>query len=520
MPRRSKLNNQWESLREQIIGLGEKSLRKSYYPELQHRLDQLERFRYLLDKSNDAIFIIQVDSGDILDVNESACRHTGYSHEELTSRNILEIFSSDLIMHFRQIKKDKKKAERANSLITAELYNSEQRKLPFEISIHIEKTAGETLALVVARDISDSMKAEQKYTRLYESLQDGFARVTIQGEIVEYNEAFRKMLGYTKDEMKTRNLWNITPPRWYDYERKILNDIVLRDGFSGVYEKEYLHKDGHAIPVELRTYLQNDERGQAVGFWAFIYDISERKKVEASLIKAKEEAEKANSLKSEFLAQMSHEIRTPINSILNFTNLIKEEIGQSATPDIQTGFNIISRASKRLIRTIDLLLNMSELQTGTYEYNPVKIDLYRDCLLPLYADYKVATKDKGIELRLENQAANPEITGDEYTVQQIFYNLIDNAVKYTPLGSVEIIIFEKNSCLGVEIRDTGIGISEEFIPHLFTPFTQEEQGYTRRFDGNGLGLALVKKYCELNKAKLEVESTKGTGSVFRIIFQK
>ena len=107
------------------------------------------------------------------------------------------------------------------------------------------------------------------------------------------------------------------------------------------------------------------------------------------------------------------------------------------------------------------------------------------------------------------------------SISQMFCNIIDNAIKYTPKnGEIEIVLYEKDDRLFVEIADTGIGISHEYLKNLFTPFTQEEMGYTRKFEGNGLGLAIAKKYAELNNAVINVKSTKGEGSNFTVIFKE
>ena len=116
-------------------------------------------------------------------------------------------------------------------------------------------------------------------------------------------------------------------------------------------------------------------------------------------------------------------------------------------------------------------------------------------------------------------AENDLILADDYTVTQIFSNLIDNAIKYTPSGLVEISVYNIGNELIAEVKDTGIGISEEYGKNLFMPFTQEEQGYTRKYEGNGLGLALVKKYCDLNNCNISVESKKNAGSIFTVCFK-
>lgn len=231
--------------------------------------------------------------------------------------------------------------------------------------------------------------------------------------------------------------------------------------------------------------------------------------------------ERADRLKSEFLAQMSHEIRSPINVILSFSSLVRSELEESLSGELKESFNSIGNAGKRIIRTIDMILNMSEIQTGTYDFRPRNINLYRDILQDLYNEFNQHAKSKNIKLSLTSEISDPIIYGDEYTVTQIFANLIDNAIKYTNEGEINLIISNKTkNKISVDIKDTGKGIKEKYLPHIFSPFTQEEQGYTREFEGNGLGLALVKKYCDINSASISVESILGTGSTFQIEFQK
>ena len=245
----------------------------------------------------------------------------------------------------------------------------------------------------------------------------------------------------------------------------------------------------------------------------------QRKNHREELIAAKKEAEKSDRLKSEFLAQMSHEIRTPLNNILNFTSLIKEEVKEHLNEDLLTGFYTIQHASERLIRTISLILNMSEIQAGTYRLNPTKLDLYSDVLLNIYNNAKQEAKEKGINFTLTNIADTTTVKADRYSAGQIFSNLIDNAIKFTSEGTVEIVVKNsKDNKIVVQIIDTGVGISEEYLPDLFNAFSQEQQGYTRKFDGNGLGLTLTKQYCNLNNAQIDVSSQKSVGSIFTVKF--
>ncbi len=250
------------------------------------------------------------------------------------------------------------------------------------------------------------------------------------------------------------------------------------------------------------------------------YDISDRINIEKELLAAKTEAEKSNKLKSDFLAQMSHEIRTPVNSIMSFSSLLKEQLHETVPEELSESFNIIENGGRRLIRTIDLILDMSQIQSGAYNPNFSSVDLHEDILSKICKEISITASNKDLLFQYSNKSASSNVYGDSYTIGQIFINLLENAVKYTAKGEVSVLLKSEQANLVVEISDTGIGIREEFIPQLFTPFSQEESGYTRKFEGNGLGLALVKRYAELNNAIIKVKSEKGAGTLFTVIFKK
>ena len=237
------------------------------------------------------------------------------------------------------------------------------------------------------------------------------------------------------------------------------------------------------------------------------------------LIRANKAAERANRLKSEFLAQMSHEIRTPVNTVMSYVSLVKEELSDKEDEVIKDSFKMIELGSMRIIRTIDSILNMSELQSGSYEPKLAEKNICEDILKPLFVEFKLYAENKSLEFNLNFNEDNFYYTGDVYTLTQLFANLIDNAIKYTKKGNVTISTSRNNNGqFSVSISDTGIGMSEEFIERMFEPFSQEEQGYTRKFEGTGLGLSLVNKYVEINKLKIDLISKKGEGTIFLIIF--
>ncbi|MFA7421455.1 MAG: ATP-binding protein, partial [Melioribacteraceae bacterium] len=263
-----------------------------------------------------------------------------------------------------------------------------------------------------------------------------------------------------------------------------------------------------------------DSDGKPLYMAGTVQDITERKLAEKELIEAKEKAEQSNKLKTEFLAQMSHEIRSPMNAVISFANLLKEDLSKDLTPDQLEYFEGIDSAGHRLIRTVESILNASELQVGTYLPDFTDIDLIGEILKRIISEYNILTEDKGLKFNFISNIGEAVIHGDKYSIYQLFVNLMDNAVKYTPKGSISINVEKDKDApeVKVTIEDTGIGISQEFMGQMYEPFTQEDKGYSRRYEGNGLGLSLVKKYCELNGITIEVESKKGIGSKFTLIF--
>jgi PAS domain S-box-containing protein len=385
-----------------------------------------------------------------------------------------------------------------------------------------------TGAVIFLRDITERRKYELAIKENEEQLQkiiegSPIGIVVSKKHKLDYaNSAALSIFGYRDlSDIKGRSLIEFLAPN----DRTNL-EAMFANGLEGVYLTERLEvtglsAEGSLIPLFVN--MTGIELFDGLAFVMFFDDVSKQKEIERALIFAKTKAEESEKLKSEFLAQMSHEIRTPINTILSFSSLISDELHNIVSDDLKSSFDIMGNAGKRIIRTIDLILNMSEIQAGTYEVIFNKINLFSMVLNPLVNEYRPVASVKGIDLVINVSGdEDAEIFGDEYTVNEIFSNLIDNAIKYTEKGYVKIYgkQSEDESSYSIIVEDSGIGISKEYIPSLFNPFSQEERGYTRKYEGNGLGLALVKKYCELNNAEISVVSNKDIGSKFTVSFFK
>ena len=362
-------------------------------------------------------------------------------------------------------------------------------------------------------------KSEEQFRLVFQNAPIGIVIISTEGKIISVNKSFCNTIGFERDEI-------IGIPIKYLFEQNDLEGFS-EDGFdlNGIpvadinTEKILLKKEGKEIHVIVKSVSVLDENSKVKHYVMQMLDISEIKRVQRELVEALKKAEESDRLKSAFLAQMSHEIRTPLNVILTSIPLIADEIS-SDDEDLKIILDSVKSAGKRLQRTIDMILSMSSVQSGNYKATFEKFDIIPD-LQNMVREFKSLSDDKGLTIKFTPSDDTAFITADRYTVNQVFQNLINNAIKYTLKGYVEVYVKNlKNDKIKIEIRDSGIGMSEEYLQKMFMPFSQEDTGYKREFEGNGLGLALVKKYIELNRAEINVESEKNIGSVFSVVFDK
>jgi CheY-like chemotaxis protein len=238
----------------------------------------------------------------------------------------------------------------------------------------------------------------------------------------------------------------------------------------------------------------------------------------ALLERALDAALEASRIKSAFVANTSHEIRTPLNVITGYVELIGEHLAVQNDESLKEYMEGTRRACARLLRTIGNMLDMSKIEAGAFDLAPTQLEIGR-WLEHLLADFRVMAEQKGIALTCTIDAPDAGVVFDEYCLTQAVTNLLDNAIKFTERGSVTCWLYRASDGTPIlEIRDTGIGISEEYLPHLFEPFSQERSGLARPFQGSGLGLALTRRYLELNGASISVKTEQGQGTTFTIHF--
>jgi len=396
-------------------------------------------------------------------------------------------------------------------------------EFPVEVMLTSITIKGKQSFYTVWRDIThqklaaDTLKeSELKYRELVENSPDAIA-IYVEGKIVFLNnECVRLMGAKNREELLGKPVMSFVHPGSRQMVLERMKQVMSESVVLPPAEEKFIRFNGEAVDVEVKAMSIKFEHHNAVQL--IIRDISARKRMTEELIAAKENAEKANSVKDGFIANMSHEIRTPLNGILGITSIIKDTFSQYITAEEEFFFEGIDRSSQRIIRTIDMILNFSRLQSGDFPIEPKMINLSSICE-SLVKDFQPFAKGASLKLNFENHFGEAILFADEYTVSHSISNLIDNAIKYTKAGSVTVVLSTGGAAeVLLEVRDTGIGMNEEYLPYLFEPYRQEEMGYGRAYEGVGLGLSLVKKFLDLNNARISIKSKKGEGSVFSVVF--
>lgn len=376
------------------------------------------------------------------------------------------------------------------------------------------------LSIRVSNQVLDSYRlrellfeVQEKYRRIVDNSSFGVFQINEKGEFEFLNNSGKAILGFDKtNEAKSAHFFSFFTDQ--DAVTFFCGKITSK---SIVENLETTIKDFKGEEKYVRIFARPEVvNGEVSVIEGIIEDFGEKKKAESLLIEARRTAEKSSRLKSEFLAMMSHEIRTPLNILIGSSEIVEEEVKELGKNDLDRFFINIRNAGQRILRTIETILLISELKTGTYEIKNRPCDLQL-VLLPAVKKYSKALKDAGsVPINIHSPETPLLVTADAYSLQQVISQLLDNAVKYTPEGEVTISLRNKDANIEIEVADTGIGMTDEFLQKLFLPFSQEDQSLSRPYEGNGLGLSVVSELCKLINSEISVQSSKGKGSVFTI----
>ena len=366
-------------------------------------------------------------------------------------------------------------------------------------------------AIVIVRDISDRKQAEialeKELIRNRTLLSNSFDGVLIlddQGRIIEVNQSYAQMLGYSFEEIIGLSIYDIDV-RWTREElTQGINEFRLKKRV--MFETKHRRKDGSVCDIE--TSANSIDWEDSVLQFCICRDITQRKQAELELARAKEVAEAANKAKSEFLANMSHEIRTPMNGVLGMAQLLA---GTDLQEEQQHFVKVILDSGEALLTVINDILDFSKIESGNLQLEQKEFD-FETTINSVCNLLSKQAFDRNINLQCRiNNNLPTKVIGDNSRLRQILINLIGNALKFTEQGYIYIDYDRKFLASGnceftFTIRDTGIGIESSQIVNLFRPFTQADASINRRFGGTGLGLAICKRLVELMGGTIWVES--------------
>jgi PAS domain S-box-containing protein len=364
--------------------------------------------------------------------------------------------------------------------------------------------------------------SEEKYRILFESSADGIVFVDMSGKIMDANPAYLNMLGYTIEEIKKSSYLEITPARWHQMEAEIVRNQILTRGYSGIYEKEYIRKDGTVFPIAIRTWLVKDKQREVnLGMWAIVRDISERKKTELELKQAYDNLVQTQaqvvdlekkSVATELAMGAVHQINNPLTISIGRVQLLRRLISYKAKvpeAELEKDLKIIEEQSRRAVDITNSLLRYAKPQA--LRFQKCNINQLAKEVIELVAEQLAASQ---VEVKENFKTGLPPLQYcDTQQLQDVFINIITNAQEAMPTGGILEISTNYNEredtvCIG--FRDTGCGIPAGNLNKLFFPF------FSSKADKNGLGLPISYNIVKGHRGTIEVESQEGIGTTFTV----
>ncbi len=499
--------------------------------KVRQRDRDLKKFKMAVQQAGFAIYITDKD-GHIEYVNPAFEWTTGYSADEAIGRKPNILNSGEMGQNYYEnlwsliLNGEIWEEEIVNRRKDGSLYYGHQTIAP------IFNEAGEISNFVALQsDITQRKlneerirRSEEKYRLLAENSTDMISKHTPEGGYTYVSPVCKPLLGYEPEELIGTNAYEYFHPDDLERIQHSHSSINAVNNIATVIYR-IRRKNGSYTWFETTSRLLLDEEtGNAVEIVAISRDVSYRKKIEAQLRQAKEEAEAANQAKSAFIANVSHEIRTPMNAVLGYNQLLASIVFDSQALEY---IEAIEKSSHVLLELINDILDLSKIEAGrlSLEYGETNV---RHILADIKQIFHLAVEEKGLGVSIEIDDTVPEIVFlDEARLRQILLNIVGNAVKFTDQGEVKIRAYSEPSAadegkvdLHLHIADTGIGIEPSQLQRVFEAFRQQEGQSNRKYGGTGLGLSISKRLAEAMNGTIDVQSNSGSGSLFMVHFNQ
>jgi len=443
--------------------------------------------------------------------NRAAARIFGYTADEMIGDRVQRLVPPDLRSGEAELINRLRAGESISHVETTALLKN-GTLVPVSLSISPILTAeGEIIgAARIMRDLSLQQRAERDALRLaaiVDSSEDAIISKDLNGIVQTWNKAAERMFGYGADEMVGQSITKIIPPERLGEEETVLTRV--RAGLPVEhFETMRQRKDGSLVEISLSVSPIRTASGLIIGASKIARDVS----IQRQLAR---EAEDANRVKDEFLATLSHELRTPLNAVLGYTRMLRN--GNLGAARQERAIDIIERNAALLHQLVSDVLDISGIVTGKMRVNPSQCDL-SSIVRAACDSVRPTSETKGVPITVDTPPDPVLIRCDTDRMQQVFWNLMANAVKFTPRGGrVSVRLFEDGQVAKAAIADTGVGIRREALPHVFQRFWQGESVNSRQTGGLGLGLALARHFVELHGGSIDAESGgPGNGATFTV----
>ncbi len=495
-------------------------------------IQALQQYHAALDAA--AIVAFTDAAGRITHANNQFCEISGYSREELIGANHRIVNSGHhprafWIDMWRTISRGEIwHAEVCNRAKNGRLYWVDTTIVPMRDAhgrIHQHVAIRSDITLRKEMEATQRLQ-ERKIRAVFDQSFQFIGLLDPTGRIVDANRTALEFAGVKPQDVVGKNFWD-TP--WWSHSAELqeqLKDAIRRvaKGESVRFEAAHPSRDGSMATVDFSMKPVFDEKGQVVWLIPEGRDITELRRGKEELRVAKEAAEAANHTKSEFLANMSHEIRTPMTAILGFAELLMNEAEIDSDPTLRMdAARTIHRNGEHLLGIINDILDLSKIESGKFTLEELPTSLLT-VIEDVLALMRVRAAAKGIKLGVVFETDLPEsISTDPLRLRQILVNLVGNAIKFTEVGGVQVVVRYLALAiprLEIDVIDSGIGMSPTELQRLFQPFNQGDSSLTRKFGGTGLGLTISRRLAEMLQGELfVVETAPGQGTRFRLVLQ-
>lgn len=487
-----------------------------------------ERLRIIAETTNAALYRLKYSDMKYDYINPAIKRLIGYSPDEINEIGFASIVKRIEETHGKELEADVLRSDREKGMVSEfradyliRTKGGDFRWLTDRSFPWYNESGTIIGSLGILTDISERKEAEleilfqkNRFAQLFENSPIAIALIDDQDKIVQINESFSALFGYFLEEIRGKFINDLIVPPELKEEAKSYSDQTL-EGNQINKESYRKRKDGSNVFVQIVgiPVIVNEK---TVGIYGMYVDLTQRKNAEEEIIKAKELAEEANRLKSGFLSAMSHEIRTPINTIIGFNSVIRDIFEDAANGEQKMFFDAIENGSLRLLNTITQILDISRIEANEFNIELISMSINK-VIESVYRQVKILADKKKLGINLLLPETDVKVIADDYCLNGVLMNILSNAIKYSKKGTIEVKLEEEKDHAVCTIKDEGIGMSEGYQKHLYQSFSQEDVGFSRRYEGTGLGLALIKKYIDLMNGAIDVESKKGVGTTVTII---